>query len=292
MGILLGSLLAQAVGPTAWSLAVIIPAVALNAYFVQVNYALSIVALTIVVSQLYVQFGEYSHHLLLARLEITAVGAAIGAAVAVLVFPVATRSALSQAGAAYLAALKNLLAQVRDTLSEHASTQRLTMDSRRLDDTLAQMLATARPLTRVPFRRDQLQSNIALWERAAHYARNLVEATRAVPVLRPAAREQLAAALEEEIQKVDALAATISGQDANRSTPGQIRHPDYLLGLADDNRGRGHDPRTQPWRALSRLDGTLGQLTTNLTHPRSRTNLERFEGEPAVSGERQAASGS
>jgi uncharacterized membrane protein YccC len=181
IGILLGSLLAQAVGPTAWSLAVIIPAVALNAYFVQVNYALSIVALTIVVSQLYVQLGEYSHHLLLARLEITTVGAVIGAAVAVLVFPVATRSALIQAGDAYLTALKNLLERVRDAVAGRAPVQTLTVESRKLDDTLAQLLTTARPLTRAPFRSDQMESNMALWERAAHYARNLVAATRAVP---------------------------------------------------------------------------------------------------------------
>jgi hypothetical protein len=140
-------------------------ALALNAYFIQVNYALAIVALTIVVSQLYVQLGEYSNDLLLMRLEITAVGAVIGGAVAVLVFPVATRSALSQVGAAYLAAQKSLLERVRDTVAGRAPVQTLTMESRRLDDTLAQMLATARPLTRGPFRRDQVEYNMALWKR-------------------------------------------------------------------------------------------------------------------------------
>jgi uncharacterized membrane protein YccC len=265
-GILLGSLLAYAVGPTAWSLAVIIPAVALNAYFVQVNYALAIVALTIVISQLYVQLGEYSNHLLLARLEITAVGAAIAAAVAVLVFPVATRNALNQASAAYLAALKNLLEQVRDTVTGHAPVQTLTIESRRLDDTLGQMLTTARPLTRAPFRRNQLESNMALWERAAHYARNLVAATRAMSALQPATQDQLTAALDDELKKVDSLTATISGQSANGSPPEPIHSPDEL-GLAHDSRDDRHDPRTQQWRALSRLDGTLRQLNANLSRP-------------------------
>jgi hypothetical protein len=186
------------------------------------------------------------------------------------VFPVATRSALIQAGDAYLAALKNLLERVRDTVAGRAPSQALTVDSRNLDDTLAQMLTTARPLTRAPFRSDQMESNIALWERAAHYARNLVAATRAASALDPAARQQLTAALDGELQKVGSVAAIISGQAANGSPPGTIQDPEYRLGLAHDSldsRDGGHDPRTQQWRALSRLDGTLTQLATNLSRP-------------------------
>jgi hypothetical protein len=218
-------------------------------------------------AQLYVQLGEYSHHLLLARLEITTVGAVTGAAVAVLVFPLATRSALIQAGDAYWTALKNLLERVRDAVAGRAPVQTLTVESRKLDDTLAQLLTTARPLTRAPFRSDQMESNMALWERAAHYARNLVAATRAVPALEPAARQQLTAALDGELQKVSSLAATISGRGANGSPPGTIQDPEYLLGVVSDGRDGGQDPRTQQWRALFRLDGALSQLATNLSRP-------------------------
>ena len=93
VGILLGSLVAHAIGPTTWSLAVIVPAVAVFAYFRRAHYGLAVVALTIMIAELYDLFGEYSSHLLIARLEITAVGSAIGAVVAVLVFPVATPNA-------------------------------------------------------------------------------------------------------------------------------------------------------------------------------------------------------
>jgi uncharacterized membrane protein YccC len=267
VGILLGSLLAHAVGPTAWSLAVIIPALALVAYFRQVSYALATVAVTITVSQLYVQLGEYSNHLLLARLAITAVGAVIAAAVAVLVFPVPTRSALSRAAAAFLAALGELLERVRDTVAGRAPVQSLTVESRKLDDTLAQMLATAQPLTRGPFRRGQIESNVALYERAAHYARNLVAATRAVPALEPADQEQLTAALDGELQRVGSLAANIPGRGGSGSLPEPIQYPEYPIDLADDSRDGGNDPRTRQWRALSRLAGTLSQLDANLSRP-------------------------
>jgi Fusaric acid resistance protein-like len=266
VGILLGSLLAHAVGPTTWSLAVIIPALAFFAYSIRVQYGLAVVAITVIVSQVYVQFGEYSNHLLLRRLEITAVGAVIAAVVAVLVFPVATRTALKQAGAAYLVALEDLLERVRDAVGGRAPVQSLTLESRRLDDTLVQMLATARPLTSGPRRRGQIESNVALYERTTHYARNLVAATRAVPALEPLADEQLTAALDGELQKVRSLAASVSGPSTNGRVPEAKRGPvnEYLLRGANDDQAGSHDPRTQQRRALVRLDGTLTELATNL----------------------------
>jgi hypothetical protein len=112
-----------------------------------------------------------------------------------------------------------------------------------------------------------MESNMALWERATHYARNLVAATRAGPALDPAARQQLIAALDGELQTISSLATIISGRAANGSRPGTIQDPEYLLGLVHDSRGGGQDPRAQQWRALSQLAGTLGQLATNLSRP-------------------------
>jgi uncharacterized membrane protein YccC len=114
VGIVLGSLIGHAVGPTTWSLAVIIPALALRPYFIRLDYGLAVMAITIVVSQVYDQFGEYSGHLLPRRLEVTTVGAALPVVIAGLVFPVATRTVLNQASASYLAALEGLLERIRD----------------------------------------------------------------------------------------------------------------------------------------------------------------------------------
>jgi hypothetical protein len=112
----------------------------------------------------------------------------------------------------------------------------------------------------------------------AHYARNLVAATRDVPALEPAAREQLTAALDGELQKVGSLAATISGKGRNGGLREPLQCPEYLLGRAYDSRNGGDDPRTEQWRALSRLDGTLSQLAANLSRP-----PERHDRWPAMS---------
>ncbi len=77
VGIALGSLLASAIGhDTDWSLAVILVALFFGFYLIRVNYAFMVVGITVMVSQLYVQLGEFSNSLLLLRLEETALGAA------------------------------------------------------------------------------------------------------------------------------------------------------------------------------------------------------------------------
>jgi hypothetical protein len=94
-----------------------------------------------------------------------------------------------------------------------------------------------------------------------------VSATRAVPALQPAAKQQVTAALDGELQEVGSLTAAIGGQGSNVSLPGPVQYPEYLLGLAHDSHDGGRDPRAQQWRALSRLDGTLRQLGANLSRP-------------------------
>jgi hypothetical protein len=60
----------------------------------RINYAFMVVAITVMVSQLYVQLGEFSNSLLLVRLEETALGAGVVIAVVTLVLPLRTRRVL------------------------------------------------------------------------------------------------------------------------------------------------------------------------------------------------------
>ena len=87
VGVFIGSLVATAVGPNPWSLAAIIPALTVGLYFVQVSYWRMAVGITIMVSELYVQLGEFSSGLLVLRLEETALGAVVATLAAVLIFP-------------------------------------------------------------------------------------------------------------------------------------------------------------------------------------------------------------
>jgi uncharacterized membrane protein YgaE (UPF0421/DUF939 family) len=174
VGVLIGSLLANAIGHSTWSLAVIIGALGLGMYFFKVSFAAFATALTIALAQLYGQLGEYSNHLLALRLEETAIGGAVAIAAAIWIFPVSTQRAARIAELAYLGSLAELLERVRDHLREQPGEAPLSSSSRALDHAHQQLLTTARPLTRKPWRHERIVSNRELYSQTAHYARNLV----------------------------------------------------------------------------------------------------------------------
>jgi uncharacterized membrane protein YccC len=55
VGIVPGSLLAHAVGPSTWSIGAILPALAFGVHFMSVNSALLVMGFTVTVSMLYVK---------------------------------------------------------------------------------------------------------------------------------------------------------------------------------------------------------------------------------------------
>jgi uncharacterized membrane protein YccC len=174
VGVLIGSLLANAIGHSTWSVAVIIGALGLGIYFFKVSFAAFVIALTIALAQLYSQLGEYSNHLLALRLEETAIGGAVAIAAAIWIFPVATRRAVWIAERAYLGSLGELLGQVSDYLRAPPGDAPLSSASRALDHAHQQLLTTARPLAGNPWQRDRIERELSLYTRTAHDARNLV----------------------------------------------------------------------------------------------------------------------
>jgi hypothetical protein len=174
VGVLIGSVLANAIGHSTWSVAVIIGALGLGIYFFKVSFAAFVTALTVSLAQLYGQLGEYSNHLLVLRLEETAIGGAVAIAAAIWIFPVATRRAAQVAERAYIGSLTGLLGRVNDHLREQPSDAPLSSASRALDHAHQQLLTTARPLARNPWRRDRIERELARYTETAHHARNLV----------------------------------------------------------------------------------------------------------------------
>jgi hypothetical protein len=312
IGIVVGSLLAHAVGPSTWSIAVILPALSFGIYFQRVNYALMAAGLTVTLSMLYVDLGEFSNGLLLDRLELTAIGAAIAMLAALLIFPIRTGRVLRQAALQYLDAL---LALIEGLSSESAAgappaslvgapTASLASGpaasapdgpaasppvasggergaappsktaARHLDDTLQQLLVTARPLTRDPFRRDQLEDNLQEFVASAQFARNLAAGAGAgaVTSLGAAERTQLTTALISQADRVRGLHDTVEFRAAapNPEGPGPTGTPILDVGrsLAEQGVPRS-DPRRQFLFALFNLDSTLVQLGRQLTDARS-----------------------
>ena len=80
-GIVVGSLLVTAVGHHPyWSIVVILAALFFGLYLNWISYAFMVIGITVAVSQLYEQLGEFSRSLLLLRLEETALGTAVAMA--------------------------------------------------------------------------------------------------------------------------------------------------------------------------------------------------------------------
>jgi uncharacterized membrane protein YccC len=140
-------------GHTLWMLAVIVASMSCGFYVVSVSYAGMIFFVTIMVSQLYSALHEYSADLIVVRLEETAVGAAVGIAVALLVLPTSTRDTVETASRCYFSALADLSRAIaaRLTSGERSdvapSGHDLDALTRTLDVRLQQLALVARPLT-------------------------------------------------------------------------------------------------------------------------------------------------
>jgi hypothetical protein len=269
LGILVGSLLAHLVGRSPWAIVVIIGALGFGIYFMKISYSLMVVGMTVMVSQLYEQLGEYSNHLLVLRLEETAIGAVIAVVAALVIFPVNTRRAATIAARGQLEALADLLGRLDDRIGDDPGV-RLTSASRALDHAAHQLVATTRPLRLTPFRRDRLEHNAALFVQTAHQARNLVssfdtgatgdervaaEVRRALGTLRAAAAS-LAAAIEDE--RLVARPARIAGE----------RLAGVDRALASEG-APSDDPGRVLLRRIDRLDETIAELAANLTSRRA-----------------------
>lgn len=280
VGILLGSLLAHAIGDSTWSVLVIVLSLGFGVYFLRASYALMVIGVTITVSQLYVQLGEYSNHLLVLRLEETAIGAAVAGVAALLVFPLAARKASRVATREYYAELGELLARLADRLDGRpdgedgmTSAVSLTAASRSLDNASHQLRSAALPLSRTPFRRDEVEHNLLLFAQASHHARNVAADVQDDLQLRPRIRSAATVSLRTQRRlvgclqrRVDNLATGDGNGNGHADDSGALtealRLEGDLLGVALDD-GSSRDER-RFLRHIARLDETLAELGDNL----------------------------
>jgi uncharacterized membrane protein YccC len=179
IGIAVGSLLAHAIGAHHyWSITVLLVSLFLGLYALRISYAFMAIAVTVMVSQLYVQLGEFSNSLLLLRLEETALGAAIAIAVATLVLPLRTRYVVRIALREHLQALGRLLDRAAGELDgdEPGDQGTLRRDARAVDATYQALLATAQPVRRNLFgtANHEIGEVVRLASATRHYSRNLV----------------------------------------------------------------------------------------------------------------------
>jgi hypothetical protein len=274
IGILIGSLLAHAIGDSTWSVLVVVLAIGLGVYFIRASYALMVIGVTITVSQLYVQLGEYSNHLLILRLEETAIGAGVAAIAALLVFPVGARQASRVATREFYARLGELIDELVARLDGGHSPSGavpaaapLTTAARGLDHASHQLRSAALPLSRTPFRRDEIEHNLLLFSQASYHASNVAADVQYDPELRDQIKQAAAASLRTQRRLVGSLESRIDRLSQPNGAHGaaiteELRREGDLLGVTLEN-GSSRGER-QFLRHVARLDETLAELGDNL----------------------------
>jgi uncharacterized membrane protein YccC len=162
LGIFAAIALAGAIGDQAagWNVALVLIALLIGIYLNRISYLFMTFGLTIAISRLYAEFGEYTSHLLYQRLEETAIGGSVAVAVALLVLPLRSGKVLGTGLESYLASLTRLLSALHEHLDVHGTRPPLRDEIRDLDACYQAVHAIATP--GAPIRRTGRPEDAAL----------------------------------------------------------------------------------------------------------------------------------
>jgi uncharacterized membrane protein YccC len=262
VGIGIGSLLATAVGHRPyWSIAVILLSLFFGFYLMRINYAFMVVGITVTVSQLYVQLGEFSNSLLGLRLAETAIGATVAILVVLVVLPLRTRRVLRVALRDHVHAVAALEHHATcRLLGLECSESTLRADARAVDVSHQALVATAEPLRRNLFGSFDEDTGQVMRLAAAsrHYSRNLVNDVEGVGPLDAEMRRDIARADATLGTSLDVLADSLTGP-----APGDYTRSAALF----DRSERRLEERAAPVeegqlaiRDLKLIDGVMAKL--------------------------------
>ena len=148
LGVPCGMLVATLVsGDRVVSLVLIFVCLFCSFYFTRVAYGMMTFWITTMLALLYGLLGEFSFGLLMLRIEETGIGALIGVAVAILVLPSNTQTAVRNNAHAFLTTLCELIETSVVTLFGEDTPVSPIEKARELDRNLQQFRETAKPLT-------------------------------------------------------------------------------------------------------------------------------------------------
>jgi uncharacterized membrane protein YccC len=177
-GIVVGSRLVDLTGPhaAAWMIVIILASVLLGLYLQRADYAFLVIGITVMVSQLYTELGDFSTGLLVLRLEETAIGAAVAAAVVVAVLPLHASRVARVALRGYLAAMASLLRGAYAALAGQEDAALRQDDTRTLDTAYRALASSIQSMRRIQAgsQSQRAGATIVAASAARHYALNLV----------------------------------------------------------------------------------------------------------------------
>jgi hypothetical protein len=267
LGVIVGALLAHLVGDRVLlQLVVVLVSLFLGLYLFRNNYAFMTIGITVMVSQLYVELGEFSNALLVLRLEETAIGAGVAIATVLLVLPLhigrVSRVAARQQVEALVDLIDRCLDRLADPASSNGSDLELRASARRMDMAYQALSATVRPMRTPLLGRlaSQTAGFLATAAAARHYADNLLldSSTRYADLDQDAIAELTAARgrLDASVAAITAALAADGSPDGAR----YVRSASLFADVAD--RLPEQPPLSRPQlalRDLQLLDGALAE---------------------------------
>jgi uncharacterized membrane protein YgaE (UPF0421/DUF939 family) len=273
VGVLVGALLAHLVGDVVWlQVVVVLVSLFLGLYLFRVNYAFMVVAITVMVSQLYVELDEFSNSLLLLRLAETSVGAGVAILTVLLVLPLHVGRVARVAARQQVEALADLADRCLDRLADPASAVgsdlALRAAARRVDVAYQALAATVRPMRTPLFGSlaERITGFTATAAAARHYASNLLlDASTRYADLDTRAIDGLAAARRQLADSVGAVTAALApgsadGADGGPAERQYVRSASLFARVADALPGEPLTSRPQlALRDVQLLDGALAE---------------------------------
>jgi uncharacterized membrane protein YccC len=263
IGIVVGDVAVHVTGGHVWStLAIVLVVMFFGIYLIRLNYMFLVVAITVTISQLYVQIDIFSWQLLLLRLAETGIGSATVVVTVLFILPLRPQRVLTTGTLLWVRALRRLLEAVLARLDDEHQPLRPLI--RAVDATYAELIATAAPLRWTFGRRSsRLAEMLSVSSAARQYARSLADLVERAEahgdVLPWADHAPLRPAAEQLRTSVDAIEHRLETGENGRYVRSAA-----LVALTLDDLRRQPSRFAFALRDLTMLDGALARLATTL----------------------------
>jgi uncharacterized membrane protein YccC len=264
VGIGIGSLMVDAVGHhTHWAIAVILATLYIGFYLQRVNYTFMVIAITVVVSQLYQELNEFSNSLLLYRLAETALGATVAILVVTFVFPLRTRRVLRVAFRNHVRAVGRLVDHASEALMTAGPPRDqdgLSNDARAVDASYQALVATAQPLRRnlLGHVDEEMGRVIRLASASRTYSRDLVTDLASTTPFAPSLQREVILASATLHESMDTVADAMTGPSKGIYVRSSSIYDRVERSLGDA--ALGPDRRNPAIRDLKLIDGSMASM--------------------------------
>jgi uncharacterized membrane protein YccC len=263
IGIVVGDLLVHVTGAHVWaSLLIVLVALFFGIYLIRINYTFMVIGVTVTMSQLYVQLGEFSWDLLVLRLVETAIGVGAVVLTVLVILPLRPQRVLTAGVLLWFQALRTLVDAVLDRVVDGQPVA-LRPAVRELDAAYAALVATAAPLRRATFGRNsaQLTDLLSVSAAARLYARSLAaEVEDGETAEQSEAADRALRAMAEQVRtSMSAIERRIE-----TGARGTYVRASALVELAAGHVRPRHGVLQHTLRDLTLLDGALARLACAL----------------------------